>query len=546
MDAALVDANRFVTLVQIGLVKPNGPNRFGNLKVKSSYATARSSFYEADLVLRSGATDNLTTLYRADLNGTVELLANQVGQAMPGTFISEGIVDAKQGITIGDLKLVAPKSAVASFSFDLIDNNQDLSFLYTVDYAPSGLDHNSTAVGQAINDIQAAGSTNKFESTAALIFAQETTNDLNSLYRQLSGATSAAFPQATITAGLGFQQDVNNALASAILNQLQRCIAEVQQLQPDQDYTGDPADCGKWRSWVNAGGSGATTPASGSSDQAGYNTTAFNTTIGADTLIGSNTLVGIAGRFDNLWTTTGEPNTFGETEGWSGMLYAKQRLGSATWLTGTFGAGGFNTDITRQVNIPGYPATENATSISTALGGTLQISQVINTGNRGSLIPSLGLSWLQLNQNSYSESTSSNNRTYQQPGNPLIAYPDPGKASYSLRYDNVSYSSVPLELALEFKQPFQTNGMTVIPRVSVGYSWDLGNTNRDLPAQFTAAPGSSFTVAGVTAPSSWWNLGLGLDVVMNDKLSLYVNGLGQLSPGSTESINYGSGFRWKF
>ena len=210
------------------------------------------------------------------------------------------------------------------------------------------------------------------------------------------------------------------------------------------------------------------------------------------------------------------------------------------------GAGGFNTDITRQVNIPGYPATENATSNSTALGGTLQISQVINTGNRGSLIPSLGLSWLQLNQNSYSESTSSNNRAYQQPGTPLIAYPDPGKASYSLRYDNVSYSSVPLELALEFKQPFQTNGMTVIPRVSVGYSWDLGNTNRDLPAQFTAAPGSSFTVAGVTAPSSWWNLGLGLDVVMNDKLSLYVNGLGQLSPGSTESINYGGGFRWKF
>ncbi|WP_186583929.1 autotransporter outer membrane beta-barrel domain-containing protein [Synechococcus sp. MEDNS5] len=546
MESQLVDANGNVTLTQSGVINPNGEYRIGNLVVNANYDTTDTSLYEADLVLRSGETDNLTTNFRANLNGTVELLANQVGQAMPGTFISEGIVDAKQGITIGDLKLVAPKSAVASFSFDLIDNNQDLSFLYTVDYAPSGLDPNSTAVGQAINDIQAAGSTNKFESTAALIFAQETTNDLNSLYRQLSGATSAAFPQATITAGLGFQQDVNNALDSAILNQLQRCIAEVQQLQPDQDYTGDPADCGKWRSWVNAGGSGATTPASGSSDQAGYNTTAFNTTIGADTLIGSNTLVGIAGRFDNLWTTTGEPNTFGETEGWSGMLYAKQRLGSATWLTGTFGAGGFNTDITRQVNIPGYPATENATSNSTALGGTLQISQVINTGNRGSLIPSLGLSWLQLNQNSYSESTSSNNRAYQQPGNPLIAYPDPGKASYSLRYDNVSYSSVPLELALEFKQPFQTNGMTVIPRVSVGYAWDLGNTNRDLTAQFTAAPGSSFTVAGVTAPSSWWNIGLGLDVVMNDKLSLYVNGLGQLSPGSTESINYGGGFRWKF
>jgi hypothetical protein len=546
LESQLVDANGNVTLIQRGVVNPNGEYRIGNLVVNANYDTTDTSVYEADLVLRSGETDNLTTRYRANLNGTVNLLANQVGQAMPGTFISEGIVDALDGISIGDLKLVAPKSAVASFSFDLIDNNQDLSFRYTVDYAPSGLDPNSTAVGKAVNKIQAKGSTAKFESTAALIFAQETKGDLNALYRQLSGATSAAFPQATITAGLAFQQDVSNALNAAVLNQLQRCIAEVQQLQPGETYTGDPADCGKWRSWVNAGGSDASTPGSGSSDQAGYNTTAFNTTVGADTLIGSNTLVGLAGRFDNLWTTTGEPNTFGETEGWSGMVYAKQRLGSATWLSGAFGVGGFNTDITRQVNIPGYPATEQGSSSSTALGGTLQLSQVINTGNQGSLIPSLGISWLQLNQNSYSESTSSNNRAYQQPGNPLIASPDPGKASYSLRYDNVTYSSVPLELGVEFKQPFQTNGMTVIPRVSVGYAWDLGNTNRDLTAQFTAAPAASFTVAGVAAPSSWWNLGLGLDVVVNDKLSLYVNGLGQLAPGSTESINYGGGFRWKF
>ena len=77
-----------------------------------NYTTTETSFYEADLVLRSGETDNLTTLYKADLNGTVELLANQVGQAMPGDFVSEGIVDAKGGITIGDLKLVAPLSLI--------------------------------------------------------------------------------------------------------------------------------------------------------------------------------------------------------------------------------------------------------------------------------------------------------------------------------------------------------------------------------------------------------------------------------------------------
>ncbi|WP_115019973.1 hypothetical protein, partial [Synechococcus sp. UW140] len=294
LDAALVDANRFVTLVQSGLVNPNGPYRIGDLKVKANYATARTSLYEADLVLRSGQTDNLTTFFQANLNGTVQLLANQVGQAMPGSFVSEGIINAQEGITIGDLKLVAPKSAVASFGFDLINNRTDLAFKYTVDYAPKGLDLNSTAVGKAVNTIQAAGSTSAFNSTAALIFAQGTTKELNSLYRQLSGATSAAFPQVALTTGQAFQDEVQETLDSAVLSQLQRCILNVQSLKSGDTYTGDPADCGKWRTWVNAGGSEANTPGSGSSEQSGYSTNAFNTSVGADTLVGDNTLIGIA------------------------------------------------------------------------------------------------------------------------------------------------------------------------------------------------------------------------------------------------------------
>ena len=401
-------------------------------------------------------------------------------------------------------------------------------------------------MGKAINGIQAAGSTSDFNSTAALIFAQKTKDKLNSLYRQLSGATSTAFPQAALAAGQAFQDAVNENLGSAILSQFQRCIHQIQSLKSGDEYTGDPADCGKWRTWINAGGSDATTPGSGASSQSGYSTNAFNTSIGADTLIGSNTLVGIAGRLDNLWTTTTEPTTFGKTEGWSGMLYAKHHLAPTTWLTGSFSAGGFTTDITRQVNIQGYPSTEEGSSRSTALGGNLRISHLINTGNQGSLTPSLGISWLQLNQDSYSETTTSDNSAYVQPGNPLIKTSNPGKASYSLTYDAATYNSIPLEISLTYKQPFKANNsLTVIPRVSLGYAWDLGDTNRSLTARFRSAPKKSFTVDGTEAPSSV-NAGLGLDVAFNDRFSVYLNGLGQLSPGSTQSINYGGGFRWSF
>ncbi|WP_136989227.1 autotransporter domain-containing protein, partial [Synechococcus sp. UW140] len=87
---------------------------------------------------------------------------------------------------------------------------------------------------------------------------------------------------------------------------------------------------------------------------------------------------------------------------------------------------------------------------------------------------------------------------------------------------------------------------TFIPRLSLGYAWDLGDTNRELTASFRSAPKGSFTVAGTPAPSSWFNVGLGLDVALNNRFSLYLNGLGQLSPGSTQSINYNGGFRWSF
>ena len=545
LESQLVDLNGLTTLYQSGLVNPGGAYRIDNLLVNANYTTTDTSIYEADLVLRSGETDNLTTRFQANLSGTVKLLANQVGQAKPGTFISEGIIDAEQGIALGDLQLIAPTSAVASFALETLDNNQDLSFRYSVNYAPTGLDPNSKAVGEAVNQIQAAGSTSAFEPTAALIFAQETTSQLNSLYRQLSGEPSTVFPQVTIDAALGFQEDVAVTLQGTELNQLQRCLAEMQQLKPGETYTGDPADCGRWRSWAAAGGYDANTPGSGGSNQSSYSTNAFNTIVGADALVSPNTLVGAAGRFDNLWTTTSGVNANGRTEGWSGMVYAKQRLGSNTWLSGSFGAGSFTTDITRYVDLQN-PATEQSSSQSSALGGQLRLSQEIRTGKWGSLEPRVGISWLQLNQNAYSESTSSSGRAYQQPGNPLASLGDPAKASYSLNYSSATYSSVPLEAGLDFKHPFRSKDMVITPRLSVGYAWDLANTSRNLNAQFISAPGPSFTVEGTPAPASWLNLGLGVDVAVNNRLNVYANARSQLSPGSTQAINYGGGFRWKF
>jgi outer membrane autotransporter protein len=469
-----------------------------------------------------------------------------VGQAKPGTFLSEGIITTADGIDLDKLQLNAPTSAVATFALQKVDSGRNLAFNYTVNYAPSGLNPNGTAVGQAVNQIQAAGSTTGFEPTAALIFAQQNTGQLNTLYQQLSGATNTVFPQVAIDAAQGFQEDVLTMLKTTPVNQSQRCLQQLQQLKPGEDYKGYPEDCGKWQGWFIAGGYNATTPGQGSSNQSGYNTAAFNSMAGADALIGPNTILGAAARYDNLSTTTTPgQSAYGNTQGWSGLLYAKQRLGQNTWLTGLLGSGGFGTNITRQVSVQN-PSTEQSTSQSTALGGALTLSQVIKTADAGSLAPRIGISWMQLNQGSYNESTSSSNTAYQQPGNPLISYPNPGKASYSLNYASAAYTSTPLEIGVDFKHPLKAGKMVFTPRLSVGYAWDLSNTARNLTAQFQAAQTASFSVVGTPAPGSWWNLGLGFDLAINQRTSLYADTRGQLSPGSTQAINYNGGIRWRF
>ena len=546
IEAQFVNLNGNVDLTNSGTVSPNGEYRIGRLEINANYITTTTSNYEADLVLRSGVTDQLIVQYAADLAGTVTLLANQVGQAKPGTFLSEGIITTADGIDLDKLRLSAPTSAVATFALQKVDSGRNLAFNYTVNYAPSGLNPNGAAVGQAVNQIQAAGSTAGFEPTAALIFAQQNISQLNTLYQQLSGATNTVFPQVTIDAAQGFQEDVLAMLKTTPINQSQRCLQQLQLLKPGEDFKGYPEDCGKWQGWFMAGGYNATTPGQGSSNQSGYNTAAFNSMAGADALVGPNTLVGAAARYDNLSTTTTPgQSAYGNTQGWSGLLYAKQRLGKSTWLTGLLGSGGFGTNITRQVSVQN-PSTEQGTSQSTALGGALTLSQVIKTAEAGSLTPRIGISWMQLNQGSYNESTSSSNTAYQQPGNPLVSYPNPGKASYSLNYASAAYTSTPLEIGFDFKHPLKAGKMLFTPRLSVGYAWDLSNTSRNLTAQFQSAPTASFNVVGTPAPGSWWNLGLGFDLAINQRTSLYANTIGQLSPGSTQSINYSGGIRWRF
>ena len=554
LESRLIRLDGKSMVVDAGTISPNGPYRIGTLDVVAQYIQTATGNYEADMVMRSGVTDKLNVTFASTLNGTVTLLPNQVGWSVPGNWTSQGIINTGAGVTLDGLELIAPKSAIASFAMKLINAGRDLAFDYTVNYAPQGLSPNSASVGQAINAIQAAGGTAGFEPTAALVFYDQTVSALNSTYRQLSGEAITAFSQVSLDAAQNFQNTINENISEIALDPEARCQAEQQQNAAKQptglgDSSPAPAapvvaPCGTWRGWFQASGYNAKTPGQGSSNQASYSTTAVGTSFGADALVGPTTLVGGAARWDNLWTSAPSLSTGGVTTGWSGMLYAKQRLGPQTNLTAMLGAGSYSSAINRSLNLAA-PANEKSTVNATAYSAQLGVSHRIPVG-QGTITPKLNFSWLQLQQPAFSETTTSNTPAFQQPGNPLDPVPSPGKANYALKVASATYTSAPVFLGFDLSQPIKSGNTTFIPNLTLGYSVDLANTQRNLSAQFAAAPGHAFNVVGTPGPSQWWTAKLGLDVMIGDRLSLYASVLGQLAPGSTESLNYGGGFRWRF
>ena len=179
--------------------------------------------------------------------------------------------------------------------------------------------------------------------------------------------------------------------------------------------------------------------------------------------------------------------------------------------------------------------------------GRLQLSHDIETNKNGGLLqPSIGISYLVNSQSAYEESTDASSLGWRPDSNRFDDSLDLLEPSHSLKYSSQSYTSIPLELKLDLKHPFEIGDVDLVSRIDVSYGLDLGDTSREITAEFANAPGPTFTVTGTPAPSSWWDLGLALDVHFDERFMIYLNGRTKLAVGGTQSINYGGGFRFRF
>ena len=190
-----------------GRLSVGGDNAVGATAVSGNFTQTASGNDMVDLDAKLpgqvSSVDHLNVTGNASFAGVVTVNVLNPGYISPGHH-SAAILTAANGVQTSGVILNAPVSAIASFGLESPDPNT-VALGDTVNFAPAGLSGNELAVGNAINAIQAAGSSNAFSPVAATIFGIKTQADLAKAYDsampapQLAGMVAAGFASQRFT-----------------------------------------------------------------------------------------------------------------------------------------------------------------------------------------------------------------------------------------------------------------------------------------------------------------------------------------------------------
>ena len=184
LDYVKLNGGRFTNS---GLLTPGDVGTVQVTRVAGAFTQTASGSMITDLdLLRTGKTGEID---RLDISGLIDIQGKFVlnilnpGYALPGDH-TVTILNGSTSLVSSGLVLDKPISAVAGFQ--LVPTSQDLNLNYKIDFSPSGLNGNQTALGDHINDIQLAGSSPTFAPIAAELFYVPTVGDLANIYDSFS------------------------------------------------------------------------------------------------------------------------------------------------------------------------------------------------------------------------------------------------------------------------------------------------------------------------------------------------------------------------
>jgi uncharacterized protein YhjY with autotransporter beta-barrel domain len=192
-------------LTNAGVLTPGGNNLVQVTSVEGDFKQTGTGVFLADLDLgktgKAGEIDRLDITGSLDLKGKFVLQIADAGHILPGDHTAS-ILNGSGVVTATGLQLVAPTSSIATF--ELKTTADDLNLHYVVDFSPTGFNVNRTAVGDHINSIQLAGSTDAFAPVTAELFWEPSQVNLAKYYDSFSPETYADQVAVTNFAIAGF------------------------------------------------------------------------------------------------------------------------------------------------------------------------------------------------------------------------------------------------------------------------------------------------------------------------------------------------------
>lgn len=376
-----------------------------------------------------------------------------------------------------------------------------------------GLGGNQSAVGRAFDTAFNAGpGLNGMPALYGL-----STGQLPQALSMLSGDSASVGQSAALSAGNQFASMMTDRVVTRRNEEL-ACYdhpAEAQACQAPPDWSAWSAGFGGAQ-WLNAN---ATTGAAASQQSVGGG--AF----GGDYRAGPDTLVGFAVGASTLGYSMSANGASGQATGMHIGVY-----GLHDWRTFYVNAAmvfsRFDGSLTRQITGIGATETERSSSVSTLLGGRVEIGRPFAVG-QASIMPFAALQPSQFWQPATAETGTTAN------GGPGV---------FALSYQAQSTTSLPSFLGAQIDGRTEIDSHAASAWLRLAWVHEF-MTARPVTAGFSGLPGSQFTVDGATAASDAARLDFGARYALNAQMALFANATAELS-NRGQSVGGSVGLKW--
>lgn len=333
----------------------------------------------------------------------------------------------------------------------------------------------------------------------------------------LSGDSASVVQSAALSAGNQFSSLMTDRVVTRRNEEL-ACynhVAEAQACQTLSDWSAWSAGFGGAQ-WLNA--NDATGAAASLQNVIGG---AF----GVDYRAGPDTLVGVAVGASTLGVSVPTSVANGQATGTHIGVY-----GLHDWRTFYVNAAmvfsRFDGSLTRQITGIGMAETERSSSVSTQLGGRVEVGRPFAVG-RTSITPFAALQLSQFWQPATTETGATAS------GAPSV---------FALSYQAQSTTSLPSFLGAQIDGRTDINSHAASAWLRLAWVHEF-MTGRPVTAGFTSLPGSQFTVDGATAATDAARLDFGGRYALDTQISLFANATAELS-NRGQSVGGTVGFKW--